>query len=66
MRLFVFSILMIFVAASSPASELDSLSVTDSLRYFDNEGLEQRGIYTHKSVSSEYDLRIRKYRKHWI
>lgn len=65
MRLFVFSILMIFVSASSPASELDSLSVTDSLRYFDNEGLEQRGIYTHKSVSSEYDLRIRKYRKHW-
>lgn len=66
MRLFITNLLLT-VSMLSVANPLagDSLSVADSLKYFDYDSLAERGVYVRKTRMTDYDKRVDKYRKHW-
>lgn len=66
MRLCITNLLLVVSALSAWAVQRgDSLSVADSLKYFDYDSLSQRGVYIRKTAITDYDRRIDKYRKHW-
>lgn len=66
MRLFLTNMLLLLSMLTVKAAlPIDTLSVADSLKYFDNDSLAERGIFVHEGKPTEYDRRIRKYRKHW-
>lgn len=65
MRLFVISIFLFWMLAIKAILPSDSLDLSDSLKYFAKESQEVKGVYVHLSDSTDYDRRVRKYRKHW-
>lgn len=66
MRLSVINILLLLsVLTARAVVPVDSLSVADSLKYFSYDSIAERGVYVHNTEMSEYDRRVRKYRKHW-
>lgn len=66
MRLCITNLLFLFSALCAYAStDIDSLNISDSLKYFGYDSIVERGVYVHDVEVTEYDRRIRKYRKHW-
>lgn len=65
MRLCVISAMLLLASACVAVVPSDSLVRSDSLKYFARDNQEAKGIFIHPSNSTDYDLRVRKYRKHW-
>lgn len=67
MRALIFSLLIFFTNNIYAQTDLqkDSIKHVDTQKFLSKEDDEERGIYVHPSDSSDYDLRVRKYRKHW-
>lgn len=66
MRLCVTNLLLLFSVLSAGAVvPIDSLAIADSLKYFSYDSVAEHGVYVHETELSEYDRRVRKYRKHW-
>lgn len=63
MKSLIFSFLLSALVLSANASERDSISVADSLLYFDAEPTERVNI--EETGMSKYDRRIHRHRKHW-
>ena len=67
MRALIFSLLTLLASGIQAQTllENDSIKMTDTQKFLSKEGDEEHGIYVHQSDSTDYDLRVRKYRKHW-
>ena len=67
MRALIFSMLVLVTIGAFAQTEhrKDSLKQEDMQKFLSKEGDEGHGIYVHQSDSTDYDLRVMKYRKHW-
>ena len=59
MRLCITNLLLLLsLIMAHGAMPSDTISVRDSLKYFEYDSLLERGIYVRKSESTEYDRRV--------
>lgn len=66
MRLCITNLLLLLsLMMARGAMPADTISVRDSVRYFEYDSMPERGIYVRKGESTEYDRRVDKYRKNW-